>query len=293
LCYADIFDYPLSLAEIEKYLISSSRVGGVKINSALAKLVKTGQIKTYNKTYKMLQNDIVWYCLAGREENCQKRISRSKFSRHKLNKTRILLFILRHIPGVEAILLTGSLAMNNAKKDDDIDILVITKPGWLWRSRLIISLILEIFGKRRKPEYAHSSDKAKDKICANMYLSSNDLKMKSSQRNLYIAHEVIQALPLFDLTGVYSQFINENSWVQHYLPFFEYANNLHKATKKQKFKQTSLNLIEQFCYKLQQLYMARKITTEIIDQDRALFHPRDTATYVLNQYHNRLTKYLK
>lgn len=293
LCYADIFDYPLSQSEIHKYLISADRVGGQKIKTCLNKLYQNGHLKTYNKKYRMTGNDIVWYCLSDREEVCQTRASRIKFSRSKLDKTRNLVWWLRRIPQIESVFLTGSLAMENAKQDDDIDIMVVTKPGRLWQTRLIVTSILELLSQRRKPEYAHAGNKAKDKVCANLYLDSNNLKLKPKQRNLYTAHEVVQAVPLVDKTGAHSRLLAENSWVSTFLPHSLDANNSHKTNKKNLIiSKAESGWFETLSYNCQSQYMRSKMTSEIIDKNRALFHPRNTAEIVIGEYKKRLKKYL-
>lgn len=293
LAYADVFDYPLSAQQLYKFLEAPGRVGEGEFFQSLDKLIKLDHIKTYSNNYQVIANDIVWYYLAGREEVCQKRLSRIKFSQAKYEKTRRTAKALWKIPQVQALLVTGSLAVCNAQSDDDIDILVVTKAGSLWQTRLLVTAVLEYLQVRRKPEDAHRGRASANKICANMYLSEDKLQVLPSKRNLYTAHELVQARPIFDKAHILPRLYRENAWVTTLLPHGLDASNSHKDHKIVRHPAVLAGVLESISYNLQKWYMRPKVTTEIIQPDRAQFHPRDTASWVLDQYQLRLSKYLK
>jgi len=41
--------------------------------------------------------------------------------------------------------------MNNAKRSDDIDFLIVTGANRLWLTRALAVLLIELLGRRRKP----------------------------------------------------------------------------------------------------------------------------------------------
>jgi len=203
LSYSDIFDYPLTKEEIWKWLIP-----GGNLKSQISKL------KIAAQNSKLVQEKNGFYILKGREKLVELRREREEWSRKKLKLAEKVAGILRLIPWVKLIGVTGALAMNNSKEDDDIDLLIITAKNRLWLTRLFSVLLVELTGKRRRP-----GDKViKDKICLNMLLDESHLSIPEKERDLFSAHEVCQMKPLWEKERTYQQFLKANQWSQEFLP---------------------------------------------------------------------------
>lgn len=196
---------------------------------------------------------------------------------------------LAFIPTVSSVAITGSLAINNSKPGDDIDLFIITRPDTLWLTRLLIVPLVGFFFKRRLPAKAA----IKNSICLNLWLDESALAVPANKRNLYTAHEVLQAYPMFDKGGVYRHFLLANRWTAHYL-----ANAYDLALKSgpgqaKKTRGTNpsrrrgevstvfawpnriLKSLNAIAFKLQYLYMKKRITHETVTLHSAYFHPRD------------------
>jgi len=121
--------------------------------------------------------------------------------------------VLRLIPFIKMVAVTGNLAMRNANQEDDIDFLIITQRKRLWLSRFLAVVLLELLGKRRRPE----EKEVKDKICLNMFLDEDHLEMSEKQQNLFSAHEILQLKSLYEKDKFYDKFLDQNRWVKKFL----------------------------------------------------------------------------
>lgn len=179
---------------------------------------------------------------------------------------------------------TGSLAMGNANDESDIDLMVVTKKGALWTTRLFAYLLIGLFGI---PFRRFGRRDKRNKLCLNMWLDESDLVWPEKDRNIYTSHEIAQIVPLVNKDKTYEKFLSKNKWV---LDFWPNSVKIEKLTNKmvngklenRKFTQ---GVLEKVCYRLQYQYMKTKITREVITSTRALFHPQDWGNVVLFRLH--------
>lgn len=268
LCYGDIFDYPLTEDELDKWQIFPPVIARRGDRNDKLWALKSG-----------------YYCLTGREKIIDLRKQRTKISQEKLLLAQKAVIILQKIPFLKMIALTGALAMENSDKDDDIDFLIITAKNRVWLTRLIAILVLELFGNRRRPH----DKKFGNKICVNMFLDENYLEVPGRERNLYMAHEVLQIKPLFNKEQIYERFLLRNKWVKEYLPnSFPVIPRLPAVARDDNEGINAvLNFLDVLAYKFQYIYMKNRITREIVEKGRILFHPRDTSKMVLEEFNKR------
>ena len=130
------------------------------------------------------------------------------FNQLKWSLARKAAKILSFIPSVKMIAVTGALAMNNAVENDDIDLMIITAANRLWLTRLLASLLLFPWLRRGR--------KIHNRVCLNLWLDENALAL--TQCDLYIAHEICQAKPVFERDNTYQKFIAANLWYKKFLP---------------------------------------------------------------------------
>jgi len=249
--YFDKYDYPLTKKEI---LFWTSPITHPSIPS-----LKLREGKTRGELF----------FLSGREKIIKLRTQREKYSLLKWGKAYQYASQLVKIPFVLAIFVTGSLAMNNCKKNDDIDFMVITDPNTLWIVRFLANIM---FIKNRR--YPHQKN-ASDKICINLWLDSRNLKVES--RSLYHAHEILQAKCIFDHGGIQYNFLKQNSWVKEYLPnaYKRTFENL-KIKNLKLIENCKLKIVNYILFVLQYLYMKSKMTTERVGLGFAFFHPNSS-----------------
>lgn len=276
LAYHDIFDYPLSADEIHRYLIGK-KFSPFHIKSELNKLTASSKIDRKQGLYY----------LKNRSKLVRIRLSRENYSKSKLKKALFYASLLKIIPTIKLAAVSGALAMENSRKNDDIDILIVASRGQIWTTRFLANLIL--FPYKRNPH----GKKTKDKACLNLFLEESSLGIKN--QNLYIAHEIFQIRPIWGRQGTYQKFIYANSWVKKYLPNWKPDDSTMyriSGIKKSNFPfiPSRLSLLEILLKKFQLWYMKSKISTERIGDKQLFFHPANTQEKVLTEYRKRLKK---
>lgn len=274
LLYSDCFDYPLSLEEIYKFLITNEKIGKTEFHRILQNL---------NMSVKSSKG---FYFLPGREELVKKREDREKTSLKKLQKAKKIIKILSLIPTVKLIGISGALSMKNSGKDDDVDIFVITKKDFVWTTRLLMIVFLLIFGVYRTKNSLNYSDK----ICLNMLLDENKMNL---EKNLYIAHEIVQLIPIFERDNAYKAFILENKWVEDFMFNVLEGNKSYSKKKSGMIDHALIFLLNFFAFEklskfLQVNYMKKHITKEIIRDGILRLHPFNYGSYVLRIYKKKL-----
>ena len=288
LAYSAHFHFPLTQTEIYRRLQSlpagkaglPRRQAGSEpckksaVDQALYSLVQAGRVLAVQD----------YYVLAGQSHLVAHRRARQSSSRHLLARAKTKVATLARCPGVQAIYVTGSLAVANASESDDIDLMVITTPHRLWLTRLLLTTITSLRGWRRTPHATNVSGK----VCLNLYLTLDALSLPAAKRSLYAAYELIQALPLYDPHDTQSELLAANSWIGQYL-----ANQKRTLLNRRPGRRPSrdseagrrvlngfdgvLDLLDDLAFSIQYAYMRPKITREYVTRDAAFFHPHDPA----------------
>ena len=274
LCYDDVFVYPLTCDEIKKRLIGYS-VGRDEIKSALKKM----QLVSFRNGF---------YFLKGKSHFVHLRSSRRKWATGKLKVAKKTARILRFLPNVRLIGVSGGLAIDNTDKYDDIDLFIITSKNTLWTTRLLVTLLIHMIGMRRRPKERETNDK----ICLNMFIDENHLSMPKNERDVFLAHELVQLKTIYERGRTYQKLLVENKWATKYLPNAFKINKEHPKYKKSNttfaYKNT---LIDNILKNLQLRYMKARRTDEVIGDGIIRFHPKDARTWVLRKYRERLKQY--
>lgn len=252
LCYSDVYDYPLTFQQLHAFLVSK-------------KSVSKKSLKTSLESLSFIKKNGRFLYLKGRSNIVQMRKRREKESILKIGEAGKIAQILSVIPSVQMIGLSGSVAMKNCEKDHDIDLFIVTTAHTLWISRFFVMSVLFFLKKRRRPY----DTRTENKICANMFVTTDSVRMPISKRSLYTAHEVIQVMPLVNKNHTYEYFLSENIWVTNFLGNCKVAQVTSFSQNNVRF----LSIIDTLYFLLQRFYMRRKITTEFVKKDAAFFHP--------------------
>ena len=271
--YHSLFSFPLRVKEIKRWQPGK----GIKFGFKKAILISSSR---------------GFYFIKGEEKQVGERLKREEFSENKIKIAKKYSEVLKFLPFIKFIGITGSLAMGNADFYSDIDLLIITKKRTLWTTRLLVLLFL----KFKKISVRRSFDKeVKDKLCLNMWLDEEDLEWHN--RNLFSAHEIAQIVPIFNREKTYERFIFLNSWIFDFWPnaipnkerFFKY-NELKKQERflNKLFYFCISNFVEPLSYFLEKLYMRGKITREIVSRKRAIFHPVDWNKKLMRELKRRV-----
>jgi hypothetical protein len=190
--YADVFDYPLTADEIQRYLIGV-RASRQIVRSALSSGRLVSETLTRSGKY---------FSLGGRDSAVETRRGRAAIAVEYWKRAIRYGHRIGNLPFVRMVAVTGALAMDNIA-DRDIDFLIVTEPGRLWLCRALVVGLVRAAALRRI------------ELCPNYFLSENALEL--SEHNLFTAHEVAQMVPL---TGadMYRRLRELNRWTDTYLP---------------------------------------------------------------------------
>ena len=241
--YSDIFDFPLTVREVHRYLpgIVASYEDVCEVLSAEDRFVKTGDYVT----------------LAGREYLVNVREEREDRSKKLFPYALKYGRIIGRLPFVRMVALTGSLAVRNVSGNIDLDYMLVTRPGRLWTARAFSLL----FGRFTKI-LGHT-------VCPNLIVSENYLEWH--QRDLYTAREFSQMIPISG-REIYRKLMRANGWIKDFLPnaYREPESLLLESRGQRAFalqKLLEFLLRGELGNRLEQWEMQRKIT-RFSKQDR-------------------------
>lgn len=232
LAYSSCFSFALSKKEIferlakgqEKIFISSK-----KIENSLRKLISQSLIQSDGQYFFLKKRDL------------ENRLQRAKFISIKKKEIQNFVDLIKKAPFVKAVVLTGSTAVDNAQKDDDLDFMIICQHNTLWLTRFILILLTKLKDKRPEKENSNA-------WCLNLWLDENDLVISEERRSLYEAYEILQMNFVYDVADFKKQFLNANPWLKNYLFFYDNYKFGRYRVKK------SFSLLNQLFFVLQKKY---------------------------------------
>ncbi len=202
LAYSDIFDYPLRLDELHRYLPAfASRAD---LAPALANL--RGRVAERDG----------FYFLASRGEIVDIRQARAAASAKPFARAMQIGRILGRLPFVRMVGLTGSLAMLNLSKNPDLDFMLISSRGRVWTARALSLLV-----GRWARLLGHT-------LCPNLIISEAALEWPL--HDLYSARELCQMIPIAGM-DVYRRLRVANLWAADFLPNASDAPQINQTSE--------------------------------------------------------------
>jgi len=193
LAYADLFDYPLTAAEIHRYLV------GVKVD-----LPTVDGLLNNGRTPECLVRSGAYFALSGREGIVDIRGERAQAAAELWPVAVRYGEVIARLPFVRMAAVTGALAVDNAEPNDDIDYLLVTAPDRLWLCRaMIIHFVVKPAARRGIT------------LCPNYLLSERALAR--FEHDLFTAHEIVQMVPLSG-HDMYQRICRLNRWAARFLP---------------------------------------------------------------------------
>lgn len=270
LAYADLFEYPLTISELHRYLYKY-RISLKRLSSIVKDIPEVAMQKGY-------------ITFIDRKKLVDIRKHRTKFSMQKIQDAQSVANRLAWIPGILCIAVSGSVGANNAKKDDDIDFFIITKRNQLWLTRFFVTLQLKLLNKKRAPHETF----APNMICTNLWVTPKTWVF--TKRTLFIAREIAQLKVVVNKYGAFEEFLSVNKWILDYFPNIRIPEPLIYPKEGQNI---IVECIDRLMYRVQLIYMRRKRTTETISYNFAAFHPGDGSYVILKHYMRRVRKYLQ
>jgi hypothetical protein len=259
LAYFDVFSYPPSMTEIHTFL--SVPVSRLKLTQKLREMVRLGRIVSSS-------SDELRYSFSTTSTNFEQYKGRRQISQDKIDSVNLYFKLLSMFPGIRFAGISGSLSMMNGRPNDDIDICIITSPGCLWTGRLYAVVCAALLGKKR----SYKERNPVNKICLNLFFDGTNLKIPQNKQNEYVAHELLQLIPVIDKGEIYSAFIQKNSWVCELFPNYRAPKG---EVIKKVYGSFPWNVFEPFLKKLQMISITKRKTSELITDTQLWFYPQD------------------
>ncbi|HSD12844.1 MAG TPA: hypothetical protein VLC10_04760 [Patescibacteria group bacterium] len=207
LAYFDLFEYPLTLAELLRYRYRLPDEPASRAWSAADALAALDDPAFGTR-------DGYWF-LAGRDAAVSTRERRFRLSEPKFARARRVARFLRLLPSVRLVAVCNSLAIANADEESDIDLFVVARPGTLWTTRFVVVAALAALGLR-PDEKSHA-----DKVCMSFFVSetAQDLsRCALPPDDTYLRYWAATLVPLYDAGGAFDRFMAANGWIRDRLP---------------------------------------------------------------------------
>jgi hypothetical protein len=237
--YADVFDYPLTVREIHRYLI-----GEHTSLETISHVLRTGRHISSLLSYQQ-----GYFSLRGREEIVVTRQRRANIAAKLWPKAHIYGKLIALLPFTRMVAVTGALAVDNTDRNADIDFMIVTETGRLWLCRALVILLVRWAS-------LHS-----DTVCPNLFVAEHALVYH--QQDLYTAHEMAQMIPVAGY-NIYRYMMALNAWTLDFLPNSQDNNEAHKEPQINSIMPHLRNSAEKFLRapwidQLERWEMTRKI----------------------------------
>lgn len=270
--YADIFEHPMTEREVWRWIPTKKSISKKVFRAELQKLVRQKKVVVITP----------FVVLPAHKHYLGIHASRLMLSQKKWKLAYKIAKILRCIPTIVFVGVTGSLAVNNTDENDDIDLCIITAKKTVWITRLLTTLVVEVFAHRRHP----NTTIVKDTICLNMFLSETALAMDAQHKDIYIAHELLQMIPIWERRGIAKKLLRVNAWVRLQYPhaYEEKMKTVVCRLPQYPKVERVWSMVERPIQWVQLAYMKNKRTTEVVQADQIQFHPTNIRRKVIDTY---------
>lgn len=233
LVWFDIFDYPLTLREIHKWLWWPLD----KPAPTLVEILKI--LQSDRRSLSQISTDGGFYFLAGRQAIVRERLKRYRLAEKKFQRAKRIAKLLSIIPFIKFIAVCNNLGYANALISSDIDFFIITAGKRIWLTRFLSISLMKILGLRPKlRRFGEAIEERQDRADLSFFISEDNLNLSSvslpSRKNpltssaapavhrelpdIYLAYWLTWLTPLYERNNIYQRFWQANSWLKHYLP---------------------------------------------------------------------------
>ncbi|MFH1232519.1 MAG: hypothetical protein V1651_01485 [Patescibacteria group bacterium] len=278
--FFDIFDYPLTLSEIWRFI------------SLKCELVEVFDI--LENGIEGISSQNCFYFLSGKEKNIIERLDRYNFADRKFKRAKFIVEIYKFIPWIKMIGVTNLFGSRNLKDSSDIDLFIITEDKRIWLTRFFCVGIIKLLGWR--PQI----NNRRDKICLSFFVSLSALnleKLRLDQDDLGFTYWLAGLTPLYDINKTHQKLINTNQWLINSLP--NWQSNSQKQQNKALLKRSLfVNKLEQQFKKLQLKILPQKLKSMmncdsrvVINDELIKLHSNDRREEYKKNYELRITNY--
>ena len=206
--YFDLMEFPLTAGELQRWLWQHTTTPA-ELTAALA-------------THPHITHTDGFYHLKNRSHLVPLRLARYGLTETKLRKRHHYLRWLATLPHVQAILISDSIGLHNARVSSDIDIAIITTEHKIWSTRFWAAFPAQTLGLRPKILPTGQLHK-RDKICLCFYTTTAHLNLQNERittPDIDFVYWLASMFPIYDRDHTYEKFIKANAWLRDFLPNF-------------------------------------------------------------------------
>ena len=212
-------DFPFTLDEVADYFLPGVNISGHQ----LRQMMLSGE---FGDIPFRLDNG---YLLTRPGQDWGIRSIREAISAEKLKSAgKFANALVRLVPWIMTIAVTGSVAYGSAGKRDDIDLFIITKRNRLWLSIFFALVFVRVFKMLRlQPAMLLP-------FCMSYVHDEHGFRTEARKSvNPLFARELLKAVPLAG-KGHYRRVLEENRWVEtmHASPYVAKLNSLPSYSRK-------------------------------------------------------------
>jgi hypothetical protein len=201
--FADVFDHAPTPDEIHRHLTIAAPVTAVE-----RRLGKSAALA------ERLGRPDGFVVAVGREALVERRVRRTRVSAALWPHARLLGRLIGLLPYVRMVAVTGSLAVDAAGGDADVDLFVIVADGRLWLARALVVAVVRLAAP------------AGIRLCPNYLLAEGAIELDEAERTYGTAREIAQMVPLAGFS-TYRRFLARNDWYVAFQP-----NHLPAGTRR-------------------------------------------------------------
>jgi hypothetical protein len=192
--YASLFDYPLTVSQLRESLV------GERADEQTL----TDWYDASPRLRAAIEHEDGFYFPRGRRDLLSVRPAREALSRRLLADHARPLALVRRMPFVRLVAISGSLAHLNAERGADLDLFVIAAPRRVWSVTVTTLVVARCLGWR-------------ERLCLNYVVSER--AMMVSPADLFSANQIVHLQPLCGAL-LYARFLEENRFVERFYPNF-------------------------------------------------------------------------
>ncbi len=247
IAYAEKFNCSLSVEEIKERFISDK----VYNDEELDKVIET------------LRSDFVRTTSLNRETYAKEKVQKAK---------QLAKLIENNFKDVLFLGITGSVAAGYPKKNDDIDLLIVTKKNKLWLTRLKLRIFINL---NKIPHRKFGEKEKSNEFCFNLWLDTSSLRLNKEKQNLKNAIDLILLKSLINKENTYQKFIKENYWAKKYVATGYSKIDIRSSIVDRRKTNNNFifdKVINWLIFWPQYWYMKKRIKNEKIGLHEAFFH---------------------
>ena len=122
---------------------------------------------------------------------------------------------LKELPFIRGVYVVNSSAFGGQTRKSDLDLLIICKKNYIWLGRVLVTIVIELFGLRRR------KNKIAGHICLSFFLAKTAMDIENIQRSnhtdIYLIYWLIWARPIVHYRNTRTLLL-QNHWVRDYVP---------------------------------------------------------------------------